>query len=93
MEEIFDLVNERDEVVGQATRSEVHAKRLMHRAVHILVFSPEGKLLLQRRSKTKDQCPDVWGTSCAGHVDSGEDYDSSARREYGEELGHASPEL
>jgi hypothetical protein len=27
-EEIFDVVNERDEVVGQATRREVHARGL-----------------------------------------------------------------
>ena len=47
-EEIFDVVNERDEVVGQAPRSEVHAKKLLHRAVHVLVFNSHGQLFLHR---------------------------------------------
>ena len=37
-EEWFDVVNARDEVVGRATRREVHARGLLHRAVHVLVF-------------------------------------------------------
>jgi isopentenyldiphosphate isomerase len=49
--------------------------------------------LLQKRSMLKDQCPGLWGTSCAGHVDSGEAYDHAAAREYGEELGRPAPEL
>ncbi|HZQ47887.1 MAG TPA: NUDIX hydrolase, partial [Verrucomicrobiae bacterium] len=34
-DEIFDVVNERDEVIGQNTRREVHARGLRHRAVHV----------------------------------------------------------
>ena len=34
-DEIFDVVNERDEVIGQRTRREVHALKLLHRAVHV----------------------------------------------------------
>ena len=30
-EEIFDVVNERDEVIDQAPRSEVHRRKLQHR--------------------------------------------------------------
>src|SRR5437870_3520289 len=37
-EEWFDVVNERDEVIRRATRREVHATGLWHRAVHVLVF-------------------------------------------------------
>ena len=36
---------------------------------------------------TKDECPGLWDTSAAGHVDSGEDYFSCAIRELSEELG------
>jgi isopentenyl-diphosphate Delta-isomerase len=35
----------------------------------------------------KDRQPGVWDSSASGHVDSGEDYDSCALRELGEELG------
>jgi isopentenyl-diphosphate delta-isomerase len=86
-EDIFDLVNERDEVIGRAPRSEVHARGLLHRAVHVLVFNAQGEMFLQKRSKTKDREPSRWGAACSGHVDSGEDYDTAAVRELGEELG------
>jgi isopentenyl-diphosphate delta-isomerase len=86
-EEIFDVVNERDEVVGQAPRSEVHAKKLLHRAVHVLVFNARGQLFLQKRSMTKDTAKGKWDSSASGHVDSGEDYDTCAVREVWEEIG------
>lgn len=86
-EDIFDIVNDRDEVIGRAPRSEVHARGLMHRAVHVLVFNKHGEMFLQKRSKTKDREPSRWGAACSGHVDSGEDYDTAALRELGEELG------
>lgn len=85
--EYFDIVNDRDEVIGRAPRAEVHAKRLLHRAVHILVFDAQGRLFLQKRSMSKDAEPGMWSTSCSGHVDSGETYDPAAQRELGEELG------
>jgi isopentenyl-diphosphate delta-isomerase len=86
-EDIFDIVNERDEVIGRAPRSEVHARGLLHRAVHVLVFNAQGEMYLQKRSTTKDREPGRWGAACSGHVDSGEDYDTAAVREMGEELG------
>src|ERR1022692_566981 len=86
-EEIFDVVNERDEVIGQQSRSEVHRLGLMHRAVHVLVFNAVGEVFLQKRSMTKDRQPGLWDSSASGHVDSGEDYDACAVRELGEEIG------
>lgn len=86
-EEIFDVANERDEVVGRATRNEVHARGLMHRAVHVLVFNSRGEVFLQKRSMTKDKSPGLWDSSASGHVDSGEAYDVCAARELHEELG------
>ena len=84
--EIFDVVNERDEVIGQQPRSEVHRLGLMHRAVHVLVFNARGQVLLQKRSMTKDRQPGLWDSSASGHVDAGEDYDACAVRELGEEI-------
>jgi len=86
-EDIFDIVNERDEVIGRAPRSEVHERGLLHRAVHVLVFNARGEIFLQKRSLLKDRQPGLWGASASGHVDSGEDYDVSVVRELGEELG------
>ena len=86
-EEIFDVVNERDEVVGREPRREVHRLGLMHRAVHVLVFNAAGQVFLQKRSMKKDRQPGLWDSSASGHVDSGEDYDASAVRELREEIG------
>jgi isopentenyl-diphosphate Delta-isomerase len=87
LNELFDVVDDRDEVVGQAPRHEVHARGLKHRAVHILVINREGKVFLHQRSMFKDLFPGAWDSSCAGHVGAGEDYDATARRELEEELG------
>lgn len=86
-EEIFDVVNERDEVVGKQTRNEVHRLGLMHRATHVLVFNKRGQIFLQKRSMKKDRQPGLWDSSASGHVDSGEDYDTCVVRELREELG------
>jgi isopentenyldiphosphate isomerase len=86
-EEIFDVVNERDEVIARQTRSEVHRLGLMHRAVHVLVFNAAGQVFLQKRSMKKDRQPGLWDSSASGHVDSGEDYDACAVRELREEIG------
>jgi len=86
-EEIFDVVNERDEVVGRNTRREVHRLGLKHRAVHVLVFNARGEVFLQKRSMKKDLHPGVWDSSSSGHLDSGEAYDACAVREVREEIG------
>lgn len=86
-EEIFDVVNERDEVVGKNTRREVHARKLWHRAIHVLVFSSLGEVFLQKRSMKKDTAAGLWDSSSSGHLDSGEDYDACAVRELREEIG------
>jgi isopentenyldiphosphate isomerase len=86
-EEIFDIVNERDEVIGQAPRKEVHARGLWHRAIHVLVFNTRGEVFLQKRSMLKDTAKGKWDSSTSGHVDSGEDYDATAVRELSEEIG------
>jgi len=86
-DELFDIVDAEDRVIGQAPRREVHARRLNHRATHVLVHDADGRVFLQRRSGTKDTFPGCWDSSCSGHVDAGEDYPAAARRELGEELG------
>ena len=86
-EEIFDVVNDRDEVIGQLSRKEVHRQGLKHRAVHVLIFNSKGEIFLQKRSMKKDNFPGTWDSSAAGHLDTGEDYDPCAIRETREELG------
>jgi 16S rRNA (adenine1518-N6/adenine1519-N6)-dimethyltransferase len=86
-EEIFDIVNENDEVIGRLPRRAVHRDGHKHRAVHVLLFDARGRIFLQKRSMTKDTFPGAWDSSSAGHLASGEDYATGAARELGEELG------
>src|SRR5262245_58087529 len=90
--EIFDVCNERDEIIGQKTRQEVHRLGLRHRAVHVLVFNSRGQLFLQKRSMAKDCFPGKWDSSASGHLDCGEEYDACAARELREELGVTPPQ-
>jgi isopentenyl-diphosphate delta-isomerase type 1 len=88
-DEIFDVVNDLDEIIGQQTRGEVHRLELKHRAVHVLVFNRRGEVFLQKRSMAKDTFPGAWDSSVSGHLDTGEDYDACAVRELREEIGLA----
>ena len=90
-EEMFDVCDEQDRVIGRAARSEVHRRGLFHRAVHIWVFHSDGRLLIHLRSATKDEYPGCWTSSASGHVDAGETYEAAAERELREELGVALP--
>ena len=85
--EIFDVVNERDEVIDQQARADVHRLGLKHRAVHVLIFNAQGEVFLQKRSAAKDSCPLAWDSSASGHLCPGEAYDACAVREVEEELG------
>jgi isopentenyl-diphosphate Delta-isomerase len=86
-DEISDVVDSNDEVVGQASRAEIHRRGLRHRSAHILVYNPKGQLYLQQRAFWKDCSPGLWDTSAAGHLASGEGYLVGAARELQEELG------
>lgn len=87
-DEWFDIVDDDDQVIGRARRSDCHGNPgLIHRAVHVLVFDKSDRLLMQKRSLNKDIQPGRWDTSVGGHLEPGEGYLEAASREMGEELG------
>jgi 16S rRNA (adenine1518-N6/adenine1519-N6)-dimethyltransferase len=85
--EFFDVVDEEDRVIGQASREEVHKKGSIHRSVMFFVFDGKGKLLITERTKEKEFFPEYWSIALGGHVHAGENYDKAAEREIQEELG------
>lgn len=90
-DERFPVVDKNDTILRDASRSQVHANNLRHRAVHILIFNGAGEVYLQQRSRWKDRHPLKWDSSAAGHVIAAENYDETAQRELKEELGIGVP--
>jgi isopentenyldiphosphate isomerase len=60
--ELVDVVDAQDRVVGRASRGEVRARRLRHRATYLLVFNGRGELFIHLRTADKDIYPS-YGTS------------------------------
>lgn len=86
--EMFPLITEQGEVVGQASRRYCHSGSMaLHPVVHLHIFDREGRLYLQKRSMKKDIAPGLWDTSVGGHVDYGEDLLTAVKREAREEVG------
>ncbi len=88
--ELLDIVNEKDEIIGVASKEEIHEKILLHRFVHVFVETSEGKVVVQQRSRHKKKGPLKFDAAVGGHVKSGESYEAAAKREMIEELGVAS---
>ncbi len=87
MEELVDLVDLDNRIVGQALRSEVRARNLLHRGVGILCRNSRGDVYVHRRTPTKDVFPHLYDMFVGGVVGSGETFDAAAAREVAEELG------
>ena len=85
--EYLDVVNDKDEVVGKELKILCHKNDLMHRGSGILVFKDNhlDAILLQKRSRSVRQDPGLW-CNPGGHVQSGESYETAAKRECQEEL-------
>ena len=86
-DELIDICDEDNNVIGQAMKSEALAKNLWHRGARILFYNTKGEILIQLRSKDKELFSDRWDVGAAGHVAAGEDYADAAIREAKEELG------
>lgn len=87
-EEIFPIVNENGNVIGQSPRSVCHnGSKLLHPVIHLHIFNSKGELYLQKRSPKKDIQPNKWDSSVAGHIDLDEIPEHASLREAKEELG------
>ncbi|UNO42955.1 NUDIX domain-containing protein [Streptomyces sp. MST-110588] len=86
-EEVLDVVDEEDRVVGQAPRAEVYARRLRHRCTFVLARDAVDRIFVHRRTARKLVFPSHYDMFVGGVVGAGESYDEAALREAEEELG------
>lgn len=92
MSEMMDIVDENNQVVGKTIQEEIYSRKLPHRIVHVFVINPKTKqVYFQKRAETKSFLPGYYCTSAGGHVQSGESYESAAKRELKEEIGLSVP--
>ena len=89
MAEILDIVNEKDEVIGRANRNDAREKGHIYRMVFVGFYTPDKKIILQRRSLSKKVLPGKLTSTVSGHVESGMSYDDTAVKESLEETGIA----
>ncbi|GAB2872630.1 hypothetical protein GCM10027176_87720 [Actinoallomurus bryophytorum] len=86
-EELLDIVDESDRVIGQVARGEAISRRLRHRCAAVFVRDGSGRVFVHRRTPEKLIFPSLYDMFVGGVVGAGEDYDDAALREAEEELG------
>ncbi len=85
MTELFSVVDEDDNVIGKANRTEVHVKGLIHRSVMFFIFDKKDRIFITQRTKNKEFFKEYWSIGLGGHVNAGETYDDAVVREVKEE--------
>ncbi len=86
-QEVVQIVDLDNNETGSATRAEMRAKGLPHRATYIFVLNTQGEIFVQKRTMNKDIYPGYLDVATGGVVLAGESYELSAERELAEELG------
>jgi isopentenyl-diphosphate delta-isomerase len=91
--ELIDVLTPDGQTTGVTKpKPDIHRDGDWHRAAHIWIVTPDGRILLQKRSVRKENNPGMWDVSAAGHVSAGESVIESAVREVFEEIGlHVHP--
>lgn len=86
-EEII-LVDENDNPIGFETKLKAHEDGgKLHRAFSVFIFDSAGRMLLQRRAKTKYHFGGLWSNACCSHPKRGEELEDAARVRLQQEFG------
>ena len=90
MGEMVDIYNpDTMEKTGEIIdKSAAHRLGIWHSSIHLIIMNKDKtKVLLQKRSNTKDLYPNTWDISVGGHIMSKESDKEAVKRELKEELG------
>lgn len=86
-DEMLDLVDPHDTVIGAQERSKIYAAGLNNfRVINAFIINKKGQLWIPRRTAHKKIFPLCLDVSVGGHVTSGETYDEAFARECYEEV-------
>ena len=58
-----------------------------HMVAHVVIFNPQGQMLIQQRQPFKAGWPDMWDLTVGGSAISGDNSRTAAQREVREEIG------
>jgi isopentenyldiphosphate isomerase len=87
-DEILDLVDAQDQVIGWFRREHAHGENLgRFRTVNAFIINDDGELWIPTRATTKKLFPGCLDTSVGGHVVRGASYDDTLWAETREEAG------
>jgi isopentenyldiphosphate isomerase len=86
-DELLEVVDENDNIIGLESRSKIHKDGLLHREIHIWFLTPKGEIIFQHRAKDKDTYPDKLDATVGGHVEPNMSYEETAIKECKEETG------
>lgn len=83
-----ELVDEAGATVGVAPKLEAHRPPgRLHRAFSVVVFTPDGRVVLQRRAAGKYHFAGRWSNTCCSHPRPGQPVEEAAARRLSEEMG------
>ena len=92
LDELFVVGDENDNIIDYRSRRDCHSdKNLIHRSSSVVIYNSKGEIALQKRSLSKDLYPGYYTLSASGHVNKGETYKETIKREMYEEIGIKAP--
>ena len=87
-EEIWDVYDVNRQRTGKTiVRQKAWGFEKYHLIIHVCIFHPDGRMLIQKRAHRKAAWADLWDISAGGSALAGEDSWQAAEREVMEELG------
>ncbi|MBU4347907.1 NUDIX domain-containing protein [Patescibacteria group bacterium] len=85
MENRLNIIDEKENIIGEDTRENIHSQGLLHREVWVWFYNSKGEIIFQYRGKNKDTFANLLDATVNGHVELGESYEDAVIRETKEE--------
>ncbi len=81
------LVDDEDNVIGNADKMLAHELGLLHRAFSVFIMNDNNELLLQKRAKNKYHSAGLWSNTCCSHPENTTSIKELAKIRLEQEMG------